>query len=68
MCNAGFEVVDVHPMTAANPEGLTDAVHYKEIVFESMESMLEKNKAVNNTALNTNPRTRRIKRCIGGAA
>ena len=41
MCNGGFEVVDVHPMTAANPEGLMDAVHYKDIVFESMESMLE---------------------------
>jgi len=66
MCQAGFEVIDVHPLTAANPEGLLDAVHYKDIVFESLEAMLAEYKTVNNTALNTDPRETRIKQCISG--
>ena len=46
MCNAGFEVLDVYPLSASFPNGTDssvdpyDSVHYKDMVFEPAERML----------------------------
>lgn len=46
MCNAGFEILDVFPMSASYPEGTDDssdkydAVHYKRHVFKPAEQLL----------------------------
>ena len=47
MCDAGFDVLDVYPLTASYPYGTgssarpKDAVHYEHFVFESVERLLE---------------------------
>ena len=46
MCNAGFEILDVYPMSASYPEGTDDsfdkhdAVHFKTAVFKPAEQLL----------------------------
>ena len=46
MCKAGFEILDVFPMSASYPEGTDgrydkyDAVHFKETVFKPAEQLL----------------------------
>ena len=42
MCNAGFEVLDVFPLTASYIPGTLDVVHYKNEVFNTAEIELEK--------------------------
>ena len=65
MCQAGFDVIDLYPMTASNPDGLTDPVHYRAEVFDSLETMLGKYKILKNTEfLSADPRGRRLTRCI----
>lgn len=41
MCNAGFEVLDVLPLTASYMSGTEDVVHYKDEVFSAAETELE---------------------------
>jgi len=64
MCQAGFDVVDVYPLTDSYPGGTVDEVHYPNKVFDAMERMLEKYKVHNNTPVNINTTERRIKRCV----
>ena len=64
MCQAGFDVIDVYPMTDSNPEAAADNVHYRHEVFDTMETMLEKYKILNNSDISTVQSKRRIKRCI----
>ena len=46
MCNSGFDVLDVYPMTLSYPAGTGtavkpwDAVHYEPIVFKPVEDYL----------------------------
>ena len=46
MCKAGFEILDVFPMSASYPGGTDgrfdkhDAVHFKETVFKPAEQLL----------------------------
>ena len=46
MCQAGFEVLDVYPISASFPNGTDnsldpyDAVHYKDLVFKPAEHIL----------------------------
>ena len=42
MCKAGFEVLDVFPLTASYMPGTIDIVHYKNDVFNTAEIELEK--------------------------
>ena len=64
MCQAGFDVIDVYPMTDSYPRGTDDVVHYPNHVFNSVETLLEKYKAHNNKKLGENENKARIKRCI----
>ncbi|KAK2560940.1 hypothetical protein P5673_016057 [Acropora cervicornis] len=64
MCQAGFDVIDVYPMTDSYPSGTDDVVHYPNHVFNSVETLLEKYKAHNNKKLGENENKARIKRCI----
>lgn len=64
MCQAGFDVIDVYPLTDSYPNGIVDAVHYPNKVFDAVETMLEKYRVHNNTPFNINTPERRIKRCI----
>ncbi|KAL9954316.1 hypothetical protein ACROYT_G041837 [Oculina patagonica] len=65
MCQAGYDVIDVYPMTESYPGGTLDMddVHYPNKVFVTMETLLEKYKANNNQRLGTDERKRRIRRC-----
>ena len=65
MCQAGFDVVDVYPLTDSYPGATLDEVHYPKGVFDAMETMLEKYKVHNNTPEHINATERRIKRCVG---
>lgn len=46
MCRAGFEVLDVYPLSASFPNGTDnsydpyDSVHYKDSVFQPAEEIL----------------------------
>jgi len=46
MCRAGFEVLDVYPLSASFPNGTDnshdpfDSVHYKDSVFKPAEEIL----------------------------
>lgn len=62
MCQAGFDVIDVYPLTDSYPDGTVDEVHYPNKVFDALETMLEKYKVHNNKAVDTTER--RIKRCV----
>ena len=42
MCQAGFVVLDVFPLTASYEPGTWDVVHYKSKVFKTAELDLEK--------------------------
>ena len=64
MCQAGFDVIDVYPMTDSYPSGTDDVVHYPNHVFNSVETLLEKYKALNNKELGENENKTRIKHCI----
>ena len=43
-CEAGFEVIDVYPLTESYPGSSEDVLHYGNQVFRAMEQMLEKQK------------------------
>ncbi|XP_015747639.1 PREDICTED: uncharacterized protein LOC107327414 [Acropora digitifera] len=64
MCNAGFDVVDVYPISDASPDGALDHVHYNPHVFWDLETLLEKYKTQNNEKLDDNKWKNRLKRCI----
>ncbi|KAK2561129.1 hypothetical protein P5673_016270 [Acropora cervicornis] len=64
MCNAGFDVIDVYPISDAYPNGALDHVHYNPRVFWDLETLLEKYKTQNNEKLDDN-KWKRLKRCIG---
>ena len=42
MCQAGFEVLDVFPLTASYEPGPFDVLHYEDEVFYTTELELEK--------------------------
>lgn len=65
MCEAGFDVIDVYPMTDSYPGGTLelDVVHYSGKVFVTVETLLERYKTENNQRLGTNERKRRNRRC-----
>ena len=65
MCEAGFDVIDLYPMTDSYPDGTIplDIVHYSNKVFETVETLLERYKMNNNQRLGTNERNRRNRRC-----
>ncbi|XP_015759130.1 PREDICTED: uncharacterized protein LOC107338414 [Acropora digitifera] len=65
MCNAGFDVVDVYPLSDASPDGAYDYAHYKPRVFWDLETLLEKYKTQNNEKLDDNKWKNALKRCIG---
>ena len=65
MCEAGFDVIDVYPMTDSYPGGTEDVVHYPNHVFNAAEKLLEKYKANKNKRLEQNEKKSRIQRCIG---
>ena len=64
MCNAGFDVIDVYPVSDAYPNGTLDHAHYEPRAFWDMQTLLEKYKTQNNEKLNDNKRKNRLKRCI----
>ena len=39
-CAANVPILDVFRMSQSNPDGLKDAVHYKEFIFKSAEDAL----------------------------
>ena len=63
MCNAGFDVVDVYPISDSYPDGASDYVHYKPRVFWDLETLLEKYKTQNNEKLDDKKWENRLKRC-----
>ena len=65
MCQAGFDVIDVYPMTDSYPGGTLDldVVHYPNKVFVTMETLLEEYKMNNNQRLGTDEKKLRIRRC-----
>ena len=64
MCNAGFDVIDVYPISDAYPNGALDHVHYNPRVFWDLETLLEKYKTQNNEKLDDNKWKNRLKQCI----
>ena len=42
MCKAGFEVLDVYPLTASYEPGTLDGTHYDALVFKTVELELYK--------------------------
>ncbi|KAJ7374436.1 hypothetical protein OS493_007542 [Desmophyllum pertusum] len=65
MCQAGFDVIDVYPLTDSYPGGGLDVVHYADKVFVTMETLLEKYKTHNNQRLVTSEGKERFRRCTG---
>ena len=65
MCEAGFDVIDVYPMTDSYPGGTlaNDVVHYPNKVFNTLETLLENYKANRNQRIGTDDSKRRIGRC-----
>ena len=65
MCQAGFDVIDVYPMTDSYPGGTleNDVVHYPNKVFNALETLLENYKANRNQRIGTDNSKRRIERC-----
>ena len=51
MCEAGFDVVDVFPITDSYPDGALDQVHYSNDVFSALELLLEKYKVRKNRSV-----------------
>ena len=64
MCKAGFDVIDVYSLTDSYPKRCMDHVHYKNIVFYMMVTMLEKYKVNYNKKVDENEKHDKIKRCI----
>lgn len=64
MCEAGFDVVDVYPISDAYPNGTYDHVHYNPRVFWDLGTLLEKYKTQNNEKVDDNKWENRLKRCI----
>ena len=64
MCKAGFDVIDVYSLSDSYPKRCTDHVHYKNIVFYMMVTMLEKYKVNYNKKVDENEKHDKIKRCI----
>ncbi|XP_078349987.1 uncharacterized protein LOC144634826 isoform X1 [Oculina patagonica] len=64
MCKAGFDVIDVYPLTDSYPLRCRDHVHYSDQVFGMLERMLEQYKVHNNKGPERNERNGKIKRCI----
>ncbi|XP_078350776.1 uncharacterized protein LOC144635555 [Oculina patagonica] len=64
MCKAGFDVIDVYPLTDSYPCRCRDHVHYSDQVFGMLERMLEQYKVHNNKGPERNERNGKIKRCI----
>ena len=64
MCNAGFDVIDVYPISDAYPDGALDHVHYNPRVFWDLETLLEKYKTQNNEKLDDNKWKNSLKHCI----
>ncbi|KAK2561054.1 hypothetical protein P5673_016187 [Acropora cervicornis] len=64
MCDAGFDVIDVYPVSDAYPNGTLDHAHYEPRAFWDMQTLLEKYKTQNNQKLNDNKWKNRLKRCI----
>ena len=64
MCKAGFDVIDVYSLTDSYPGRCTDHVHYKNKVFNMVETMLEQYKVHYNKKLDENEKHGKIKRCI----
>ena len=64
MCKAGFDVIDLHPLTDSYPPRCKDYVHYGFEVFDMMEKMLEQYKVHDNKKLDENEKHGKIKRCI----
>ena len=61
-CKAGYEVIDVHPLTKSYPGGTLDVVHYANQVFQTVEEMLEKHK-VDREEMETDFKKIRINTC-----
>ena len=64
MCKAGFDVIDVYSLSDSYPKRCIDHVHYKNIVFYMMETMLEKYKVNYNKKVDENEKHDKIKRCM----
>jgi len=64
MCKAGFDVIDVYPLTDSYPHRCLDHVHYNKMVFYMMETMLEQYKVHYNKKLEENEKHGKIKRCV----
>ena len=65
MCNAGFDVIDIYPVSDGYPNGAVDHVHYEPRAFWALHTLLEKYKTQNNEKLHDNKRNNTLKRCIG---
>lgn len=65
MCQAGFDVIDVYPMTHSYPEGTldNDIVHYPNKVFDAVVTLVENYKINNNQRIETDDHERKIRRC-----
>ena len=63
MCEAGFDVIDVYPLSDSYPPRCRDHVHYDNKVFDMMETMLEQYKVHDNKKLNEDEKHDKIKRC-----
>jgi len=64
MCKAGFDVIDVYSLTDSYPYRCKDHVHYKNVVFYMIETMLEQYKVHYNKELDESEKDLEIKRCI----
>ena len=64
MCKAGFDVIDVYPLSDSYPPRCKDLVHFENRVFDMMETMLEQYKVHDNKKLNEDEKHDKIKRCI----
>ncbi|KAJ7374439.1 hypothetical protein OS493_007545 [Desmophyllum pertusum] len=60
MCQAGFDVIDVYPLTDSYPGDTYDEVHYPDKVFDAMETMLEKYKVHYNKRVLDNTKKSRM--------
>ena len=64
MCKAGFDVVDVLPLTHSYPKGTIDHVHYRHSVFIPLENMMEKLKVDRDQFYQQDGRPNTMKRCV----
>ena len=65
ICQAGFDVIDLYPLTHSYPEGTfpKDISHYPHKVFSPLETLLEKYKVNKNQRIGTDDNKVRIRRC-----